>query len=251
MSKQDEREYLRRRGEETARHASGKPFSDPLCGEYLVEFGAVFGLLPSPPAQVLDLGCGPGWTSIFLARRGYDVFGIDIAEDMIDIAQQNAAKEDLPNLAFRVADFEEAADEGRFDAVLFFDALHHAEDEGKALSVAYRALKPGGICIAVEPGRGHAGNPVSREMAERFGVTEKDMPPRRIVRAGKKAGFRSFRTLPHARHVIKLTHGTGLRTAWRARRFRRLLGLGAVRAVGLAFLLAWHKRSDGTVVMVK
>jgi len=251
MTKQGEKAYLRKRGEEAVRHASGKPFSDALCGEYLIEFGAVFALLPQPPARVLDLGCGSGWTSIFLARRGYDVLGLDIAEDMIRLALANASREGLENVAFEVGDFEEAPGDGGFDVAVFFDSLHHAEDEEKALQASYGALKTGGICIAVEPGRGHAENPTSREMSEKFGVTEKDMPPSRIVRAGRRAGFRSFRTYPHARHVIKLTHGLGFEKAWRARRFRGLLGWFVARWAALAVLLAWYKRFDGTVLMVK
>ena len=33
---------------------------------------------------------------------------------------------------------------------------------------------------------------------KRFGVTEKDMPPKKIVQLGKKAGFKTFRLVPHA-----------------------------------------------------
>src|SRR6266480_4759288 len=38
-------------------------------------------------AQVLDVGCGPGWMSEFFARCGYWVTGIDISEDMVEIAR--------------------------------------------------------------------------------------------------------------------------------------------------------------------
>ena len=43
------------------------------------------GFLPDPPARILDMGCGGGWTSIFFAKRGYEVVGQDISQDMIDV----------------------------------------------------------------------------------------------------------------------------------------------------------------------
>ncbi|MCB1577781.1 MAG: hypothetical protein KDI81_10740, partial [Xanthomonadales bacterium] len=81
MAKQDEIEYLARIGDTGAAHARGKPFSDPDCGRMLADMAGVFMVLPPAPARLLDLGCGSGWTSVFLARRGYRVTGQDIAPD--------------------------------------------------------------------------------------------------------------------------------------------------------------------------
>ena len=79
MAKQGEIDYLKNIGQDGIQHAVHKPFSDPECGKYLSELGAVFTLLPPPPARLLDIGCGTGWTSRFFARRGYEVVGIDMA----------------------------------------------------------------------------------------------------------------------------------------------------------------------------
>ena len=89
MAKQAEIDYLKRLTPEEIRHAVEKPFSDAGCAAELMEIAAIMALLPPPPARLLDLGCGAGWTSIFFARRGYEVVGVDISEDMILHANAN------------------------------------------------------------------------------------------------------------------------------------------------------------------
>jgi hypothetical protein len=52
------------------------------------------------------------------------------------------------------------------------------------------------VLVTIEPGVGHAEAEHSKAAVESFGVTERDMPPREIVRLGRKAGFRSARVYP-------------------------------------------------------
>lgn len=194
MPKQAERDYLKNIGPDAVRHAVGRPFADPDCARSLMELGTIATQLPRPPARLLDLGCGTGWTSVFLARMGYEVVGVDISADMIAHARRQAAG--LDNLRFEVTDYEELPYVSEFDAAVFYAALHHAQDEHLALVKTYRALRPGGICVTCEPGQGHAAAPLSRAAVAQFGVTEKDMPPRRIMALAKQAGFTQFLMLP-------------------------------------------------------
>jgi ubiquinone/menaquinone biosynthesis C-methylase UbiE len=70
--------------------------------------------LPPPPARLLDLGCGAGWTSCFYARRGYEVTGQDIAEDMIYNANEKENREGTNNVRFVVCDYESMDFESEF-----------------------------------------------------------------------------------------------------------------------------------------
>lgn len=197
MPKAGEMTYLATTGEAGREHSLEKPFSDPTCGVNLASIGFIMTLLPPPPARILDLGCGGGWTSTFFAKRGYEVVGQDIAPDMIDVARQNGARHGLEQrLSFLCSDFEALDMDNQFDAAIFFDSLHHAEDELLAIRSAYRALKPGGLLITHEPGEGHADSPESIEAMRVYGVTERDMPPRLILQRGREVGFTAFRVLP-------------------------------------------------------
>lgn len=197
MPKDSERLYFSSLDEASRCDTEEKPFSNDSCGQCFLELGALFSLLPPPPLRLLDLGCGTGWTSRFFARRGYDVTGVDISDDMIQCAERLRLGEGLDNLRFQVMDYESSPFVEAFDAAVFYDALHHAEDEELALKAVYQALAPGGICLTSEPGLGHGSSPDSLEAMARFGVTERDMDPAKIWRAAKKAGFSSHTLFAH------------------------------------------------------
>ncbi|HEY5012050.1 MAG TPA: class I SAM-dependent methyltransferase [Acidimicrobiia bacterium] len=104
-------------------------------------------------ARVLDLGCGPGRHSLALARRGFDVVGIDRSAEFVDLARGTAEDEGL-NAQFRVADVREldrvrdTGALGTFDAVIClcqggFGLLGGQEDTALLEGFA-RALRPGG-----------------------------------------------------------------------------------------------------------
>jgi SAM-dependent methyltransferase len=242
MPRAGELTYYDRIGEAGRRHAVRKPFSDDDCGLYLLRAGALFGLLPPPPARVLDVGCGTGWLSYFLAQRGYDVVGTDVSADAIALARKHpmfAATIDGPAPpAFVTADSESLAFAGEFDAVVFFDSLHHAVDDRAAVAMlasAFRALKPGGRCVALEPGRGHARR--SRAVDAAYDVTDRDMPPAHIRRLGRRAGFGSCRIAPAPQHLGKVLYG--------ARRW------GLLRPLLVQAVLLWQEWRCGIIILTK
>lgn len=197
MPKDAERNYFDNIGEEGRIHSLNKPFSDQTCPTCLSSMGIIMSLLPAPPAKIVDFGCGAGWTSVFLARFNFLVTAQDISPAALALARENAAHNGVTDrIEFIEADFETLALEPEYSAALFYDCLHHAEDERAALQRAYDALKPGGICLTHEPGEGHATAPWSIVAMEQFGVTEKDMPPELIIRHAREIGFSSWRVYP-------------------------------------------------------
>ena len=176
---------------EVEHHLVHKPFADSSRWTYLLDMGQIMKLLPAPPARVLDLGVGSGWTSEIFARCGYSVVGLDIAPDMIAIARRRITGS--LDLRFEVCDYEAPSDLGKFDAIVIYDALHHAEDEQGVLANAFRSLKDGGVFISVEPGVGHSTTEATRDVVTKFGTTEKDMPYERQAELLRAAGFVQIR----------------------------------------------------------
>ncbi|CAN5677401.1 hypothetical protein BH10CYA1_BH10CYA1_55440 [soil metagenome] len=110
--------------------------------------------LPSIPAwlnerkvrTVLDLGCGSGWLSIFLARQGFTVTGIDVAGHALELGRQWAEQENL-KINFDVGDIAKIDyPEGSFDAVVANSIFEHFTYE--LANVTIKRLKsllsPGG-----------------------------------------------------------------------------------------------------------
>jgi SAM-dependent methyltransferase len=166
-----------------------KPYYDATA---LREFGLALRVLqqwvPSGGA-VLDLGCGPGWSSLFLARAGFDVVGVDISERMIEIARERAGQEQV-SVDFAVADLEELSLEKRnFDGVLIFDALHHCPKYEQVVARACAHLKPGGYLLVMEPSWLHLVSPHAKEATRVYGVTELGFTRFGLRRTLRKAGF--------------------------------------------------------------
>ena len=68
--------------------------------------------------RVLDVGCGTGLLSIALHKAGYDVYGLDVSESMVNEAREKAAAAGLSPERFQAADAACFEMEQEFDAAV-------------------------------------------------------------------------------------------------------------------------------------
>ena len=98
-------------------------------------------------SRVLDLACGKGRHSLEFRKHGFDVTGVDLAEESIEEAKQYETN----GLEFFVHDMRSLYWAEHFDLVvnLFtsFGYFHNVEDDQKTISSISDALKPNGTCI--------------------------------------------------------------------------------------------------------
>ncbi len=121
------------------------------------------------PLRVLDIGCGYGRDTIYVAKSlGFRVLGIDISEKAIEMARENALKAEARQADFKVTDFRDLR--AYFDVVLVSNLYHLLPPEGRrdlAEHVA-RLLGPDGVlymnAISVNDGEHYGvGTPVPGE----------------------------------------------------------------------------------------
>lgn len=101
-------------------------------------------------ASILDLGCGTGGHAIPLARRGYEVTGIDLSPEMVDQAAEKARAHSL-DVEFTVGDVRSLRLGRTFDAVVsMFAVLSYQltnEDLAAAFETVAAHLEPGGLFV--------------------------------------------------------------------------------------------------------
>ena len=127
-----------------------------------------------PGAHLLDVGCGFGRHSIELARRGYDVVGIDPAAAMITAARERAAKRTL-SVDFRQEWGEQFMTKVPFDAAIcLFTSLGQVTPQGENSGLVqrtYASLKLKGQFVVEVPQRGATVDQL--KPSDRFGEGER------------------------------------------------------------------------------
>ncbi len=122
-------------------------------------------------ASILDVGCGSGWLSEYFARLGYDVTGIDISDDLIQMARERLDRtpykvdhETPLRCRFLTHDVETAPLAEKFDAVICYDSLHHFVDEHAVMSHLSAMVSRNGLLFILEGDKPEEGSATEEEL---------------------------------------------------------------------------------------
>jgi SAM-dependent methyltransferase len=181
--------------------------------------------LPSPPARVLEVGCGTGELALTLAADGYDVVAVDPK------APEGAI--------FRQTTIEELGDEGLFDAAVASLSLHHVHDLPVAVGRVHAALRAGAPFVVREFAWDFVDEPTARWDYARRGrdgglaewrAEHDDLHGFGALRAALDSRFRE-RSFGWGPYLAEFEPGEGHRDEE-----RRLIAAGEIRAVGFLYV---------------
>ncbi|MDP3968597.1 MAG: class I SAM-dependent methyltransferase [Nocardioides sp.] len=131
---------------------ANRPWYDKQLGPALASLPAVHEVLAAPGCQVLDVGCGAGWSSISLARAypSATVLGVDIDQPSIDLAVANAHESGVGDRVRFLCQDAASLPEGTVDMAFAFECVHDMPRPVEVLGAVRRALTPGGSLIVMD-----------------------------------------------------------------------------------------------------
>jgi SAM-dependent methyltransferase len=182
-------------------------------------------------ASVLDLGCGSGWTSLFLAEAGYEVTAVDLVPSNVELTEGRAARWNV-SLTARIADMDELELGRRFDFALVYDALHHSTRPRRVLERVAAHLEPGGWVLLGETTWLHWLSPSARRQSRESGWVERGFTLRGLRADLRAAGFVEVRRFFQGTHPYE---SRGREFAWQ---LARLVAANLVTAPQTPYWLA-------------
>jgi 2-polyprenyl-6-hydroxyphenyl methylase/3-demethylubiquinone-9 3-methyltransferase len=95
--------------------------------------------------RIVDVGCGGGILSEGLAKQGAEVLGIDLSEELVDMAELHSLESGV-SAQYRKVSAEALAEEQAegFDHVVCMEMLEHVPQPGSIIQACARLVKPGG-----------------------------------------------------------------------------------------------------------
>jgi 2-polyprenyl-6-hydroxyphenyl methylase/3-demethylubiquinone-9 3-methyltransferase len=113
---------------------------NPLRLEFIQRYAALEG------QRYVDVGCGGGILTEALARHGADATGIDLSEDLIDVADLHGLESGI-TVHYQKTSAEELASlqPESFDHVTCMEMLEHVPNPGSIINACATLVKPGGM----------------------------------------------------------------------------------------------------------
>ena len=147
--------------------------------------------------ELLEVGCGAGFSATYLAGHYGTYVGIDYAEPFIAYARHH----NQPHGAtFEVGNIKTYQSNRQFDVVFMIGVLHHIEDLEAALPAMLTLLKPGGWFVANEP---HPGNPlislarvIRKRLDSHYASEQQELSTADLQRLYFAAGLVEVRIIP-------------------------------------------------------
>lgn len=146
-----------------------------------------------PGETVLDLGSGGGIDVLLSARRVGSlgkVYGLDMTDDMLELARENQRKAGMENVEFLQGEIENIPlPDGSVDVILSNCVINLSSDKDRVFEEAFRVLKPGGrLAVSDVVVRGEV-PPEIRQNMELWigciaGALEQSDYERKLARAG-------------------------------------------------------------------
>jgi SAM-dependent methyltransferase len=107
--------------------------------------------MPAPGGRLLDVGCGTGAFLAAARDAGYEVTGIDFAEDLVGFARSRFGLDSVH--ACSLESFAGQEQPGSFDVVTLFEVLEHQDDPSAFIASIKRLLRPQGFVALSVPNR--------------------------------------------------------------------------------------------------
>ena len=163
----------------------------PWVLEKLYASGLPFG------SALLDVGCGAGFMSNAFAVEGFQITGVDLSEESLEVAKRYDStktvrylKADALQLPFQ---------DGQFDAVIAMDFLEHVDAPEKVILEISRVLRPGGLFFFHTFNRNWLSHLVVIKLVEKFvkntppnmHVIELFLKPQEVRQACQRAGLQT------------------------------------------------------------
>jgi DNA-binding transcriptional ArsR family regulator/ubiquinone/menaquinone biosynthesis C-methylase UbiE len=106
---------------------------------------------PGPFARLIDLGSGSGRMLTLFGARSKSALGLDLSQQMLNIARVQTAEAGLTQCELRHGDiFSTRLPTGEADLVIVHQVLHYLSDPAAAVTEAARLVAPGGRLLIVD-----------------------------------------------------------------------------------------------------